>query len=75
MCKILGLRYAPEIRFYRDNTLDQLNQRLEEAAQYLEEARKEEMEKPRNQMVMLLVGFIFSNVSFNYYSRLKTLPF
>jgi len=50
MCRILGLRYAPEIRFYRDNTDEQYEERLADSERYLEEARKDEVEKPRNQM-------------------------
>lgn len=33
----LGLRYAPDIRFYRDNALDIYEQFREQAQQYLDE--------------------------------------
>ncbi len=37
----LGLRYAPEIRFYRDNSLDIFDQFREQAQQYLKETSKD----------------------------------
>lgn len=40
----LGLRYAPEIRFYRDNTLDIYEQFRNQANQYLEETQKQDAE-------------------------------
>lgn len=38
----LGLRYAPEIRFYRDNSLEIFDQFREQARQYLRETNKEQ---------------------------------
>jgi hypothetical protein len=37
----LGLRYAPEIRFYRDNSVDIFNQFREQAREYLKETNKD----------------------------------
>ena len=37
----LGLRYAPEIRFFRDNSLDIFNQFREQAREYLKETNKD----------------------------------
>ena len=54
MCQQLGLRYAPEIRFYRDNTLEQIRDQRQQARQYLREVdqakREEEANDPRVQM-------------------------
>ena len=54
MCQRLGLRYAPEIRFYRDNTLEQIREQQEQAREYLrevEEAKREaKANDPRVQM-------------------------
>ena len=38
----LGLRYAPEIRFYRDNSLEIFDQFREQARQYLYETNKDQ---------------------------------
>lgn len=40
MCQLLGLRYAPEIRFFKDNSMQIFNQLKDQANQYLEEADK-----------------------------------
>ena len=37
MCARLGLRYAPEIRFYKDNSTEQINEQRSEAKQYLDD--------------------------------------
>ena len=37
----LGLRYAPEIRFFRDNSLEMYEQFREQANNYLDEVKKE----------------------------------
>ena len=46
MCQILGLRYAPEIRFYRDNTINQYEKQKAQALQYLEDIKKEKENSP-----------------------------
>jgi ribosome-binding factor A len=46
MCQILGLRYAPEIRFYRDNTINQYEEQKAQALQYLEDIKKEKENSP-----------------------------
>jgi hypothetical protein len=40
----LGLRYAPEIRFYKDNTVEIFDQFRDQAKQYLKETQKDSME-------------------------------
>lgn len=37
----LGLRYAPDLRFFKDNTLAHLDAHDQQKEKYLEEARKE----------------------------------
>ena len=41
MCQELGLRYAPEIRFYKDNTLEQYEEQDEQAQRYLQEIEED----------------------------------
>lgn len=42
LCQNLGLRYAPEIRFYRDNTLDLYDSFRIQAKDYLRETNEEQ---------------------------------
>ena len=39
LTKILGLRYAPELRFFKDNSLEILSSFQEQARQYLQESK------------------------------------
>lgn len=41
----IGLRYAPEIRFYNDNTLELYKTFEDQRDKYMEEAKQEEEEK------------------------------
>jgi ribosome-binding factor A len=48
MCQSLGLRYAPEIRFYKDNSLSIIRQHKKEAAKYIEDQAEEEAREEEN---------------------------
>ena len=41
MCQKVGLRYAPEIRFYKDNTYEQQTDQREQAKDYLKQIEEE----------------------------------
>ena len=41
LCQTLGLRYAPEIRFFRDNSLDIFDQFKEQSKTFLNETKQE----------------------------------
>ena len=48
MCSILGLRYAPEIRFYRDNSLELIREHKQQARKYIKEMEEEKQKKEMN---------------------------
>lgn len=54
LCQELGLRFAPEIRFYRDNTVNQVEEQHAQARKHLEEFQKEKMETPLAKMIQTL---------------------
>jgi len=54
LCKRLGLRMAPELRFYRDNTEELLEVQEERAAKYMDSVREERMQEPKHQMIQTL---------------------
>ncbi|CDW81632.1 rbfa domain containing protein [Stylonychia lemnae] len=41
LCQILGLRYSPELRFFKDNSLEQYEQIKQQAYQYLKEVNEQ----------------------------------
>ena len=54
LCQELGLRYAPEIRFYRDNTVNQVEESHAQARKHLEGLEKDKMETPLAKMMQTL---------------------
>ena len=54
ICQQLGLRKAPELRFYRDNTGELMDAERERAREYFKEIEKEKEEKPLHRMQMAL---------------------
>lgn len=54
MCKVLGLRYAPEIRFYRDNTVDLYNEQVIQANEFMKTMFEEKSESNRGKMQQTL---------------------
>ena len=68
MCQILGLRYAPEIRFYRDNTINLYEEQRKQALQYLEDIKKEKLNSPEMKMIITLKNLqdIRSMTQYNY---------
>lgn len=49
----MGLRYAPELRFFKDNSLDILKQYEEERDNYMEEAKEEKKDKELSEAGLL----------------------
>jgi hypothetical protein len=49
----LGLRYAPDLRFFKDNSLDILKQYEEERDNYMEEAKEEKKDKELSEAGLL----------------------
>ncbi len=49
----MGLRYAPDLRFFKDNSLDILKQYEEERDNYMEEAKEEKKDKELSEAGLL----------------------
>lgn len=54
MCSVLGLRYAPEIRFYRDNTAELYNEQVIQANEFMKSMAEEKKESTRGKMQQTL---------------------